>query len=236
MKKKHEIITEDLLDKILNETYQVGSLIPKEMDLAIQYEVSRPTVRRAIQSLVNEGYLERKKRVGTKVIRKKIDQDFTQTVTSFNTEMLKKGVLPDTQVISFFKISSTDEVAKALELAEGEDVYKLVRLRYGDEKPIVIVTTYVPSKYFPDLLSYDFGTNSLYNVFESHGYGVKSISRTLEIALADELISELLNVSEGDPLYYFKSIGKTKKRTPVEYSIARYRSDINIFRFEVEVE
>lgn len=236
MKKKHEIVKDDLLNKILSETYEVGTLIPKEMDLAEQYDVSRPTVRRAIQSLVADGYLDRKQRVGTRVVRKKIDQEFTQTLTSFNTEMLKKGVRPETQVISFLEIASNNEVADALDLGKGENVYKLVRLRYGDDNPVVIVTTYLPSKSLPNLLTYDFGSHSLYNVLEDCGHGVKSISRTLDIALADELISELLNISVGDPLFYFKSIGKTDTKKPIEYSIARYRSDINTFRFEIELD
>ena len=74
MKKKHEIVKDDILEKILSGEYEVGEIIPKEVDLAKEYDVSRPTVRQAIQSLVSEGYLERKQRVGTRVVRKKLNQ------------------------------------------------------------------------------------------------------------------------------------------------------------------
>lgn len=236
MKKKHEILKENILDKIISGHYEVGSIIPKEVDLAEEYGVSRPTVRQAIQALASEGYLERKQRIGTKVLRKKIDQEFTQTLLSFNTEMAKKGVRPETKVISFSEIKPNEEVRTALNLDEDDTVYCLVRLRFADDNPVVIVTTYLPAKYLPNLMDYDFGKVSLYAVLEEARYGVKSISRSLDISFADELTSELLNINVNAPLFYFKSIGRTEKNIPVEYSIARYRSDINTFRFEVEID
>lgn len=235
MKKKHETVKEDILNNILKSKYKVGTLIPKEMDLAEKYSVSRPTVRKAIQALVNEGYLIRKQGVGTRVVREKINQEFTQSLSSFNTEMIRKGVTPSTQVISFSEVEANDEVQEALGLVKGDMVYRLVRLRFGDNNPVVIVTTYLPSKYLANLMEYNFESHSLYSVLEQKGYGIKSISRSLEISMTDELTSELLNISENDPLFYFKSIGRTKNKIPIEYSIARYRSDINTFHFEVNL-
>lgn len=235
MKKKHEILRDHILDKILSGDYQVDSLIPKETDLAEKYDVSRPTVRQAIKSLVADGYLERKQRVGTRVIRRKIKQEFTQTVLSFNEEMKKKGLIPETKVISFSKITPPSEVKQALKLDENDMVYSLVRLRFGDHNPVVIVTTYLPTKYLPNLMDYDFGKISLYDVLEEAGYRVSAISRDLEITWADELTSELLNITVNTPLFYFKSIGKTPEDIPIEYSFARYRSDINTFHFEVKL-
>lgn len=235
MKKKHEIIKEDLLDKILSGYYEVGSLIPKEIDLTKEYDVSRPTVRRAIQTLVSEGYLERKQRIGTKVVRKKIYQEFTQSLSSFNTEMLQKGLTPSTKVISFKEVIPNEEVKAALSLEEDEKVYRLVRLRFGDDDPVVIVTTYLPATILPDLMEYDFEEVSLYALLEKMGFKVKTISRILEISYADTLTSELLNINENEALFYFKSIGRTDKNIPVEYSLARYPSDINTFKFEITV-
>lgn len=235
MKKKHEIIKEDLLDKILSGYYEVGSLIPKEVDLTKEYNVSRPTVRRAIQTLVSEGYLERKQRIGTKVVRKKIYQEFTQSLSSFNTEMLEKGLTPSTKVISFTEVIPNEEVKTALNLEE-EKVYRLVRLRFGDEDPVVIVTTYLPAALLPDLMEYDFEEVSLYALLEKKDFKVKTISRILEISYADTLTSELLNINENDALFYFKSIGRTDENIPVEYSLARYPSDINTFKFEITID
>lgn len=235
MRKKHEILKDNILEKILSGHYKVGSLIPKEIDLAEEYDVSRPTVRQAIQALVADGYLERKQRVGTRVIRKKINQEFTQTVSSFNVEMSKKGLTPETRVISFSEIKPNSEVKEALELDENDTVYSLVRLRFVDHSPVVIVTTYLPTKYLPSLMDYDFGKVSLYDTLEGMGHGVRAISRDLEITYADELTSELLNIDVNTPLFYFRSTGKTQKDVPIEYSIARYRSDINTFHFEVRL-
>ena len=74
-----------LLQRIKNGDYQEGQLIPKEVDLAEQLNVSRPTVRHAIRNLVQAGYLERRKKRGTIVTQTKIKQQFTHVIESYNT-------------------------------------------------------------------------------------------------------------------------------------------------------
>ena len=235
MQPKHELIKDDILDKIVSGEYEIGKIIPSEKELAEQYGVSRPTVSQAIRTLVTKGFLERKQRKGTIVISRKITQEFTYNISSFNSEMLSKGVVPKTKIISIRKMEPSDEVKDRLQLVENELVFQLVRLRYVDKNPVVIVTTYIPESYLPDFLDYDFEKQSLYEVLDNNHYKVTSIDRTLEIITSDELSSTLLNVPQGDPLFYFKSIGKTKDDIYIEYSIARYRSDINTFNFKIEI-
>lgn len=76
----HKKIRADLLGKIEAGEYEENQLIPTEMELAEQYQVSRPTVRQAVQSLVNEGYLEKRKKRGTLVKKPKIQQEFTHVI------------------------------------------------------------------------------------------------------------------------------------------------------------
>ena len=231
----HEVIKEDILEKILNETYKLNEKIPNEIDIAAEYGVSRPTVRQAIQNLVNEGYLERIKRRGTFVREKKINQEFTHQIRSYDDEIQRKGLIPLTKIISFSIEQANAEVATNLNLKENENVYKLTRLRFAGKQPIVLVTTYLPEKYLIDLLEVDFTKVSLYGTLIEMGYPIVSIDRKLEVVKANELSSTLLNISNNDPLFYFHSIGYSKSSIPIEYSISWYRGDLNSFLFSVEL-
>ena len=231
----HKKIEMDILKKIESGEYPLNELIPTEMELADSYDVSRPTIRQAIQSLVNAGYLEKRRKRGTIVKQPKIEQEFTRSIESFNSELYRKGLFPQTQVLSFTKTKATKDVAKNLELNVDTPVYKLTRLRFAKDQPVVFVTSFIPCEMFPHLNEIDFSQQSLYKTFEQMGKPVCSARRKLEIASADETLSHLLDISENDPLFLFSTQGFTAEKIPIEYSIAKYRSDINHFIFEVSV-
>ena len=230
---RHLFIQQDLLKKIKSGEYAEGQLIPKESELTDIYQVSRPTVRQAIQFLVNDGYLERRKRRGTIVKQQKINQEFTHIIESYDSEMNRKGLHPKTKVLTFKLDKATVDIAKHLDINEFEAVYKLVRLRYAENKPIVLVTTYLPVKALPNFLDNDFKQEKLYSVLEKMNFPILQIRRKLDVLKADETTSDLLDIEEGDPIFYFHSIGYSHDRTPIEYSISKYRGDIYSFIFEL---
>lgn len=229
-------IEEDLLKKIKSGAYAEDQLIPTELELAEEYGVSRPTIRQAVQMLVDEGYLEKRKKRGTVVRRPKIQQEFTKVIESFDSEMNRKGLVAKTKVITFKKDFANEEVADNLELIEGEEVYKLIRLRYAGESPTVLVTTYIPVEIFQELEDVDFSSKLLYDTFEENGYPIMTVSRRLDVIQADDTASDLLDVEVGAPLFYFHTRGFSRENIPVEYSISKYRGDINSFVFEIKQE
>lgn len=229
----HKKIQKDLLDKIKSGEYAENETIPTEMELAGMYSVSRPTVRQAVQSLVNKGYLEKRKKRGTVVKKPKIQQEFTHVIESFDSEMNRKGILPKTKILKFTQIKANEEVAENLDLKRGESVYKLIRLRYAEEKPIVLVTSYIPCRLFPEFQKVDFTSELLYTTFEKWDHPIRSVSRKLEVIKADETTSDLLDIEEDDPVFYFHTRGFSDNHLPVEYSISKYSGDINYFVFEL---
>ena len=230
---RHLFIQQDLLKKIQSGEYAQGQLIPKESELTDIYQVSRPTVRQAIQFLVNDGFLERRKRRGTIVKQQKINQEFTHIIESYDSEMNRKGLHPTTKVLTFKVDKATSEIANNLAINELDAIYKLVRLRYAENKPIVLVTTYLPVKLLPNFLHNDFKHQKLYSVLEKMNLPIVQIRRKLDVLKADETTSDLLDIEEGDPIFYFHSVGYSHDRTPIEYSISKYRGDINSFVFEL---
>lgn len=229
----HKKIQDDILDKIKSGKYPENKTIPTEMELSEMYSVSRPTIRQAVQTLVNEGYLEKRKKRGTIVKQPKIQQEFTRVIESFDSEMNRKGIKPKTKVIMFKKVEASEEVAENLSLSLGDEVYKLIRLRYAEGKPTVLVTTYIPYRLFPELAKVDFTETLLYQTFSEFQYPIRSVLRKLEVMQADETTSDLLDIEENDPIFYFHTQGFTDNRVPVEYSISKYRGDTNAFIFEI---
>lgn len=222
-----------LLQKIKDGSYPEGKLIPKEVDLAKQLGVSRPTVRHAIWNLVEAGYLERRKKRGTIVKHAKLEQQFTHVIESFNDEIANNGSKAKTKVLTFKIIKPSDEVKSALDLQDTDSVYQLVRLRFADEKPIVLVTTYLPVHPLPDLKQTNFEHVSLYQTLAKSNLAVTHVRRKLEVHAATQYESQLLQIHKHDPVFYFHTIGSTNKDQKLEYSIATYRGDKNYFVIDI---
>lgn len=223
-----------LLQRIKNGDYQEGQLIPKEVDLAEQLNVSRPTVRNAIRNLVQAGYLERRKKRGTIVTQTKIKQQFTHVIESYNTEIQNNGLVAKTQVLNFSTEKASDEVAEALTIKPNTEVYKLVRLRSADNKPVVFVVTYLPIAQLSDLQKIDFTHHSLYSELAKAGLEITHVSRKIEVHPATEEEAQLLETDIKAPIFYFHTIGFTKDHRALEYSIASYRGDLNYFMVEID--
>jgi GntR family transcriptional regulator len=226
-------IKDDILSKIKDGTYAEGQIIPSEVELAKIYGVSRPTIRQALQILVSDGYLEKRRRRGTVVTKPKVNQSFTMNIRSFEDAMRLAGRMPKTNVLVFKRERANSAVAEKLELGRGKDVYKLVRLRYADDLPNVFVESYIPCACYPGLDKFDFNETSLYNAMDHCGNPVTTARRTLEVIKADGPTSALLDVAEGDPLILFHTVARDAQGTAVEYSIATYRGESNSFELNV---
>ncbi|WP_125710564.1 GntR family transcriptional regulator [Lacticaseibacillus porcinae] len=233
-KPKHQQIQAELLARIQNGTYPEGSVIPKELDLADSFQVSRPTVRQAIEALVNAGYLERKRRVGTRVRQTKLAQEFTHVIRNFDSEMAQNGVIAKTAVLYFHEEAANEEVQQALKLDADAKVYKLLRLRFADDQPVVLVTTYLTRAGLDDFDQIDFTKASLYEELAKRDCAITHVERKLEVMSADETTASLLNVDTGAPIFYFHTYGQTKDHQSLEYSIAKYRGDNNYFTISLD--
>jgi GntR family transcriptional regulator len=119
-----------------------GSRLDGELALADQLGVSRPTLRRAIEYLVDRGYLVRRRAVGTQVVHPKVRRPVE--LTSLYDDLTASRKNPRTKVLSIDKVPATDAVAHALGLEDGEDVLALERLRYADGQPLAIMRNWLP--------------------------------------------------------------------------------------------
>jgi GntR family transcriptional regulator len=230
-------LKEILLEYIREHPKDLEEPLPTELELSSHFDISRPTVRQALNELVFEGYLYRIKGKGTFISKPKIKQDFLLTLDSFNNEMRKKGFSPSTKLIESNVIKSDEKVSKALELAVGSNVFELRRIRFTNQEPIVVVVTYIPCQKCPGLIEKDLESDSLYEILEKeYDLIIYKAVRNLESVAAGQYEAQLLEIKKGAPLQFFESITYLIDGTPIEYSLAKYRGDRNKFTFELRRE
>ncbi|MGB8450901.1 MAG: GntR family transcriptional regulator [Anaerocolumna sp.] len=221
-----------LKEQIEKGEYAYGDVLPSEKQLQELFEVSRITVRQAVNTLVNEGYLQSSQGIGTTVIFEKIDEKLNRVI-SFSEEMEQHGIKMETSYCNITLEKTNKLVAAKLNMKEGEESYKLVRVRSAKTSPIVYSITYLKKNYeLP--LEPDRYMESLYNFLDTQ-YGVKIVKGqdTFEAVLADKEIGNYLSISIGSPV--FKRTRKTtdQHNELVEYTICYYPGDK--YKYSVEL-
>jgi GntR family transcriptional regulator len=228
MMPKYYILKRKLIEKIDQEDFKVNETIPSERELIEMYNVSRITVRKAIDELVNEGYLYKIQGKGTYVKSDEYSQDLF-SITSCTQDVIKLGMTPGRKVISAEVVTADKKHSRSLELGDGEKVFRMERVYYADKEPINHTTTYLPYKLFPGIEKYDFSEDSLYKVLENeYGAQITKAKRTVEAILAEDEIAEYLEVPAGIPILLFNCVTYgvvNGKEVPIENFKCCYRSD-----------
>lgn len=224
---------EELLRELITKPkYQKGALLPNEIDLASQLSVSRSTVRQALLNLVNEGLLDRKKGVGTRVAQQRTVSRLDNWL-SFTREMKAKGL----DVINYEIEVSTEpadtDVSKALSIPLHKKVVRLDRLRGTDEIPALITTSW----FHPRLgLTEDVDFNQplyemLYAQYNTH---VEYSQEEIKAEKSSVFQAEKLCIPIGDPILSRYRIVSDAGRRPVEYNKSHYRADTYSYFIELQ--
>lgn len=214
----YQKVREDLLSKIQDGSYSEGDIIPSEIELAEFYKVSRPTVRQAVQQLVDDGLLQKRRRRGTMVCKPAEKPRPGQRVISFGQEASRIGHPVKTIPLYLSKTVARGDVAENLGVSDGEPVYRLVRLRYVDDRPNLFVESSIPCAPFPEFETVDFAQSRMYDAMRAFGHTVTHVARRLEILKADTVQAAIFDLEEGDPIFLTHTIGKTSDERIVEYS------------------
>ncbi len=231
----HYQIRKFIQDNIENGKLVADECLPPELELAKIFNVSRSTVRQAINDLVVKDVLYRRKGKGTFVKPEKTVSTFFQKLNSFNEEMMLKGKVPSTRQLSFEVISAIPAINSALGIDKNEPLIYLERLRFVDNQPNVYMESYLPYSLFQGMEFEDMNDRSMYSVMsERFGVSVDRVLRHIEVANATRKTAQMLSVKNGAAIFLVTFTGFAfDGSVPVEYSISRYRGDVN--RFIVEL-
>lgn len=222
---------ESLLRKLIeSEEYRDGKLLPKEVELAEQLNISRNTLRQAINQLVNEGLLIRKKGVGTKVAKKCIVGG-VQNWHSFTQEMKILGIEVKNFELHICRKKPDSEIASFFAIKEDTPCLVLERVRGKKEYPFVWFISY----FNPDIPmtgDEDFKV-PLYDILQNE-YGVTVITSKEEISarLAGDKVAQKLGIDPNDPILIRKRFVYDENNRAVEYNIGYYRADS--FTYSIE--
>jgi GntR family transcriptional regulator len=199
------------------------------------FGVSRTVVRQALKEMAYEGRIIREKGRGTFVAEPKLSsKSLVQSLDGFYQDMAERGLEPLTKVMEQGIVPATPKVAKFLKLEPMSPVIKIVRLRFIEEEPIVLVTSYLPFEICRELVNADLTRGSLYVFLEQEcdlviGRG----RRRIDAISATEEEASLLNVEPGAPLLKIDSISYLDDGTAVEFFHGLFRGDR--LRFEAEI-
>ena len=217
-------IEEDLKQRMDRGEFASGDMIPSERELSEHYEVSRMTVRQAMTNMVNDGFLYREKGKGTFVAEKKIEQPL-QGMTSFTEDMKQRGMEASSRVLAFEIILAPPEISRKLDLKDDEEVYRVQRIRFADQVPMAIETTFMPVKLLPTLTEQTV-QGSLYQFVETElKLKIEKATQMIEATIADEDQAELLQVAAQAAVLHIERHSVLSDGTSFEVVKSAYRAD-----------
>ncbi|KQL52598.1 GntR family transcriptional regulator [Heyndrickxia shackletonii] len=214
-------IQQVIKEQIKKGEWSVGDAIPSERILSEQFEVSRMTIRQAVQGLVDEGVLTRKRGSGTFVSNEKVEQPL-RGVTSFTKLMEQRGMIPSSKIISFLKRKPSDVEAEHLEMDQAVEVLQIERIRLGNNTPIAIETTIIPWPFAEGITVEDM-EHSLYEfIEEKKGLDLGEGRQSIEAISADKQTANQLDLPTGSPILLIERVTTLKNGTPFEYVRSHY--------------
>lgn len=194
-----------------------GELIPSEKQLSEEFNVTRMTVRSALNNLVKDGYITRQRGVGSIVLANKV-YDNISAVSGFTEEMESKGYKVSNILVELNIVEADEELMKKLNLTETENVWEIKRIRLANNIKISYMETYMPVKLFPNLKK-SHCEGSLYKyVEEICGYKIAMSEREVSSVLANDELANLLDLTKPEALLYISQICKLQNSEVFEYS------------------
>lgn len=227
-------ISEQIREDIRCGKLKPQDMLPPDRVFCEELNVSRMTVKKAIDLLANEGLVVRKKGIGTFVASPKIVQSL-YSVTGFTGDNARRGVRVYSQVLAHEVIAAPFEVAEKLNLKPTQKVIRLKRLRFLIDEPVALETSYLNYDRCRRVMDYSFEQESLYRVLSQECHiTLESARQTIEVSGSTEDDGLLLRNSIGNPMFYLSRTSYDADGTPIEYVQSVYRTDRYIFEINLE--
>ncbi len=204
-----------------------GARLENEIAIAERLGLSRPTVRRAIQELVDKGLLVRRRGIGTQVVQ---GSGVTRQVelTSLYEDLKSTHHEPGTHVLVHKVVPASEQVAESLGVALGSDVVYMRRQRSTDGVPVAVMENYVPAE-FSDITTEQLEQRGLYQIMRGRGVTIRIAKQRIGARRAQGDESELLDIDKGGPVLTMERVAYDNSGRAIEYGHHCYRPDMYSF-------
>jgi GntR family transcriptional regulator len=214
--------------------YKIGDRIPPENEIAQLFSVSRPTVRQALNELVSEGRIEKRKGEGSFVSKPGLLANSLITIMSLAQQMDDLKLNYSTKLIVRDKRSAELDIAENLNLDFGTDFIYIERLRLLDDEPFYLSQSHLLCSSCEDILKADLVHHSLFScLINDCGMNLHKVKRYLEPVASDEYLSGMLEVSRGAPLHYLQTFSYSDTGKLWGYFRDYFRGDRSCFAFTI---
>ena len=231
---RHKQISQWLRQQIEEGVFKVDEKLPSENELCEKFDVSRVTVRKALQTLENEQLIYRSQGLGSFVKDNRSHQSFVQ-LTDFVEDMKRAGMEASSEVINMVPTTVTEQITSKLKIDADKTVIRLDRLRMGDGKPIAFDVTWLPVFYGQLIEGYDLTDETIYDILErDFDIPVEKGFYRIEADNADDYLAEHLNVNKGQALLLIDRLSLTVGDKPIYYQKRYYRTDRIVYELMVE--
>lgn len=230
---KYNYIAGVVRKKIIDGDYEINQKLPSEKELGAEFSASKLTIKKALDILVSEGLIIKRRGAGTFVKSLSVDEmerliidNQMRGTTAFNP-----GKTVTSKVLDFSVILAPEKVSKKLNIAEKSFVYEIYRVRLVEEQPTVMEKMYMPIDLIVGLKKEDIEGSIYEYIEEKLGLTIQSGHRTITVRKVTDFEAEELNLEQGDPVAVAEQTGYLGTGVPFEYSISVHRYD----QFSVEM-
>lgn len=226
-------IKKHIKNKIVNKEYSYQDILPSELELQEEFNVSRITVRQAILELQREGYVSRTRGKGTIVIyQDKIIENLT-SIKSFTDEMKDRNMVPGTKTASIEMVKADEDLAEIFHCEIEEPLYLVCRTRTANDNVIVFFKSYFSGKRRLPLDSEQY-YGSIYELLQKNGNPKPSqIDEKFSATKADKEVAAELEIMKGEPVLQRNRISYDRNGEIIEYTLSYYRSDRYFYSFSI---
>ncbi|VYU68901.1 UTRA domain-containing protein [Clostridium tertium] len=220
-----------LIDMIENKLEE-DSQIPSEREICEVYDVSRTTVRQAMDELEKEGYIYKVHGKGTFVSPRRMNQDLI-AFYSFTEEMKKLGKEPSSEVTGFEIVQAGDSISNIFKIENEDLLYKISRIRKADGIHMMYETTYIPYGRFKGITREELEEKPLYDVLmKEYNVRISSAEEYFRPILTNKIESVYLDIKEGSPSLKIERF-TYEKNSVIEYTVSVARGDK--FKYRVKL-
>lgn len=225
-------IAEILRDMIADAEVQPDAevALPSENELCTLYEVTRATVRHALELLEEEGLVYREKGRGTFLRRRRVQIDLTR-LCSTTEDMKARGWTPATQVLSVRVVTPLAHVQHQLRTSEDAQVWEVHRLRLADGEPISLQWSYLPCQSVPELDRLDLTGSLYYGLANRYGIQLQNGEQVIRTRAVTAEEARLLAIPESAPVFVIDRTSYDQEGRPIEYLRSLWRGD----RYDLQI-